>query len=288
MPRMVELERRFGSVTRGVLDGMRRAKGQRRSPINHGGGADPDGGPQALFLSLKEGMQQLVDTLAARLDGSMRRVTATVERIAGSRGAFRLAAGGDSIAADEVVLATPGYRAGELLRDIDPNLALLLETIPYNSSITIALLYARPEFEHPLDGFGFVVPRAERRPLTACTWVNTKFPHRGTASRALLRAFLGGGRAEQAFADSDERLAGLAHQELSSLMKYRPEPVAWRLHRWPRAMAQYEVGHLRRQQTIEERLHIHPGLWLTGNAYIGIGIPDCIRRSQLVAQAIGK
>jgi oxygen-dependent protoporphyrinogen oxidase len=289
MPRMVELERRFGSVTRGVLAGMRRARGQAQGPsASHDYGTElNDGTGRALFLSLKGGMQQLVDTLAARLEGRIRRVTATVEHIEGSRGAFRLAAAGDSIPADEVVLATPAYRAGELLRDRDPDLALLLEAIPYNSSVTIALLYARPEFDHPLDGFGFLVPRAEKRPLTACTWVNTKFPYRGTDSRALLRAFVGGGRAEEAGGASDEQLAAMAHQELSRLMRYRPEPVAWRVHRWPQAMAQYEVGHSHRRQMIEERLHLHPGLWLTGNAYIGIGIPDCIHRSQLVAEAIG-
>jgi oxygen-dependent protoporphyrinogen oxidase len=286
MPRMVELERRFGSVTRGVLDGMRRVNSPRRAAANHGAGPNSRP-PGALFLSLKAGMQQLVDTLAARLEGKIRRVTATVEHIAGSRGAFQLAAGGDAILADEVVLATPAYRAGELLREIDADLALLLESIRYNSSVTIALLYARPAFDHPLDGFGFVVPRAEGRPLTACTWVNTKFPYRAAAGRALLRAFLGGERADQAATDSDEHIAALAHRELSALMQYRPQPSAWRIHRWPRAMAQYEVGHLRRQQDIEQRLSRHPGLWLTGNAYIGIGIPDCIHRSRLVAQAIG-
>ena len=314
MPRLVELERRFGSVTRGVLDGMRRtqAESRGRSSAGHSSrghsssgddaGAKPNGGQQhSLFLSLRGGMQQLIDALAARLDGRVRRLTATVERIEGSRiegsgvegarmegsrGSFRLFAGGDSIHAGELVLATPAYRAGELLRNIDPELALLLETIPYNSSATIALLYARPPFAHPLDGFGFVVPRAEGRPLSACTWVNTKFPYRGTESRALLRAFLGGARAEDAAANSDEELAQLAHQELSALMGFDAEPVAWRVQRWPRAMAQYEVGHLRRQQLIEERLGMQPGLWLTGNAYIGIGIPDCIHRSQLVARAI--
>jgi oxygen-dependent protoporphyrinogen oxidase len=232
-------------------------------------------------------MQQLVDTLAARLEGRIRRVTATVEHIAGARGEFRLAAGGDSIAAEEVVLATPAYRAAALLHAIDADLAYLLETIPYNSSVTIALVYARPAFDHPLDGFGLLVPRAEKRPLTACTWVNTKFPYRAAANRALLRAFLGGERAEEACAAPDEQLGALAHQELSGLMDYHCEPVAWRVHRWPQAMAQYGVGHLRRQKAIDERLRLHPGLWLTGNAYAGIGIPDCVHRSSLVAQAIG-
>ena len=291
MPRMVEMERRFGSVTRGVLDGMRHAKpdDKRGSSSHQRDGANPEGGPpRSLFLSLQGGMQQLIDVLAARLEGNIRRVTATVENIEGSQGAFRLAAGGDSIDADDVVVATPAYRAGALLRNIDPDLALLLETIPYNSSVTIALLYARPPFDHPLDGFGFVIPRAERRPLTACTWVNTKFPYRGAENRALLRAFVGGSRAAEAGRGSDEQLAQLAHQELSTLMGFRADPVAWKVHRWPQAMAQYEVGHLQRQQAIEERLGRHPGLWLTGNAYVGIGIPDCIHRSQFVARAISK
>jgi protoporphyrinogen/coproporphyrinogen III oxidase len=286
MPRMVELERSFGSVTRGVLDGMRRARPG--SPANHSREAASAGAPRSLFLSLRGGMQQLVDALAARIEGKVRRVTAAVENVAGSRGNFQLAAGGDTILAGEVVLAAPAYRAGEMLRDFDPAIASLLEGIAYNSSVTVALLYARPEFEHPLDGFGFLVPRAEKRPLTACTWVNTKFPYRGTASRALLRAFFGGDRAAEAAAGSDQQLAQLAHQELSSLMNYRAEPVAWRVHRWPRAMAQYEVGHLERQRAIEQRLQLHPGLWLTGNAYIGIGIPDCVRRSRLIAESVGE
>jgi oxygen-dependent protoporphyrinogen oxidase len=289
MPRMVELERRFGSVTRGVLDGMRQARRD-----NHGVSSNPgaeghpgSAAPRSLFLSLRGGMQQLIDTLAARLEGRIGRVTAVAETVAGSRGAFRVAAGGDSIEADEVVLATPAYRAGELLQSIDGGLAHLLHAVPYNSSVTVALLYARPGFDHPLDGFGFLIPRAERRPLTACTWVNTKFPYRGTEHRALLRAFVGGGRAEEAAASSDDALARLAHQELSRWMGFDAEPAAWRVYRWPQAMAQYEVGHLRRQEAVEERLGRHPGLWLTGNAYIGIGIPDCIRRSQLVARGIG-
>jgi oxygen-dependent protoporphyrinogen oxidase len=288
LPRMVELERRFGSVTRGVLDGMRRAKEQGPSAADHNHGADPAAHtPRALFLSLKGGMQQLIDALSSCLEGRLRRVTGTVERIARSRGNFQLAAGGDAIAADEVVLATPAYRAGALLRELDPSLAELLETIPYNSSLTIALIYAQPEFDHPLDGFGFLVPRAEKRPLTACTWVNTKFPYRAGANRVLLRAFVGGERAGEAGTASDEQLAALAHRELRRLMGFHGEPIAWRVHRWPQAMAQYEVGHQRRQQAIDERLRLHPGLWLTGNAYIGIGIPDCVHRSRMVAQAIG-
>jgi oxygen-dependent protoporphyrinogen oxidase len=291
MPRMAELERRYGSVTRGVLAGMRRDKTSnagRPSPSRGAEAGEDNARTASLFLSMKGGMQQLIDALAARLEGKVRRITARVEHVEGTRGAYRLAAGGDSLAADEVVVATPAYRAGELLRSADPDLAALLEAIRYNSSVTVALIYARPEFDHRLDGFGFVVPRAEGCHLTACTWVNTKFPHRAPDSRALLRAFLGAAQAEKVSGDSDEQLAALAHQELSGLMGYSSEPVAWRVHRWPKAMAQYEVGHLKRQQEIDEHLRRCPGLWLTGNGYSGIGIPDCIRRSQFVARAIAQ
>jgi oxygen-dependent protoporphyrinogen oxidase len=230
-------------------------------------------------------MQQLTDTLAARLEGRVRRIAGAVERVERSGGGYRLFVGGEALAAEEVVLATPAYRAALLLRGLEEKLADLLAAVPYNSSITAALLYPRAEFEHPLDGFGFLVPRAENRALTACTWVNTKFPYRAAGNRVLLRAFFAAERAERC-AGPEEQIAETAHRELSGLMKYRQQPVTWRVQRWERAMAQYEVGHQKRQREIDERTVRLPGLWLTGNAYIGIGIPDCIRRSRQVADAI--
>jgi oxygen-dependent protoporphyrinogen oxidase len=158
--------------------------------------------------------------------------------------------------------------------------------IPYHSSITVALGYDRAGFGRPLDGFGFLVPRVERRLLTACTWVGTKFAHRVADNRVLLRAFVGAGTDESLLARSDDSLAASVREELRDIMGATETPVFARVHRWRRAMAQYTVGHQRRLDEITARLAALPGLHLAGNAYIGIGIPDCIRTAQLAAERI--
>ncbi len=278
LPTFADLERRHGSLTRGIL--------RQRALASPSKTDDQQGNRQPLFLTLKQGMRQLVDALAERLEGKVRIVTGTAQALDGSRGSFRLRVNGESLESDEVVVATPAYQAAELMRAHDAQLARRLGEITYTSSITASLLYPRPPFDHSLDGFGFLVPRAEGMRLTACTWVNTKFPERVASDRVLLRAFLAAEQAEAAWDQPDERVVALVHEELSSLMGFRADPVEWRLYRWPRAMAQYEVGHKDRIDEIETRLQGTPGLHLAGNAYTGIGIPDCIRRSKSLAEKI--
>ncbi len=280
LPRFVEIERQYGSLTRGMLRARRGASGLSGPPSN--------GQPESLFLSLKGGMQQLTDTIAARIGASVRRITGTVQTLQAAEGRFRLHIDGEVLAADEVVLALPAYRVGQLVQNSDARLAELLCGIPYSSSITVALLYDRAGWRHPLNGFGFLVPRAEHRPIAACTWVNTKFPSRVAENRVLLRGFLAAGQAEALSSCSDEEVAQVVHRECSDLMDFRQEPVGWVIHRWSRAMAQYEVGHQRRIEELEARLAHLPSLHLSGNAYNGIGIPDCIRRSRGVAEKVAK
>ncbi len=271
LPRFVELERKYGSLTRGILKSRPKPRpGASRKP-------------GSLFLTLKGGMGVLTGTLAEKLEGRLERVTAEVIGVERAGGGFALATGGGTLEADQVVLAVPANRAAPLLERFDPQLAGLLGQVRYHSSITISLVYRRPEFEHPLNGFGFLIPRAEKRQLAACTWVNTKFAHRAADDRPLLRAFLAGEKAEALLSLSDAELGEMAHDELSEIMGFTANPAACRVHRWPRAMPQYEVGHQALVEEIERKVDAIPGLYLTGNAFTGIGIPDCIRRSRQVA-----
>jgi oxygen-dependent protoporphyrinogen oxidase len=228
-------------------------------------------------------MQQLVDALSDAIAGSVTIARTGVQRLERLDTGFRASGPGLSLESQAVVLAVPAYIAGDLLRPLDAALGDLLSVIPYHSSITVALGYDRAGFRHRLNGFGFLVPRVERKLLTACTWVGTKFPHRVGDHRVLLRAFIGAGDRDDLLDRSGNDLVAAVREELRDLMGVTETPLFAGVHGWRRAMAQYTVGHLRRQEEINARLARLPGLHLAGNAYLGIGVPDCIRTAQLAA-----
>ena len=273
LPRFVELEQRYGSLSRGMAASMAKARKAAR-----GGGS--------LFLTLRGGMQQLVDVLVDRIRDDVRVLHEKAATLRRADAAWELRFDERTLRADAIILAVPAYRAAALLRESNPDVVDALESIPYSSSLTAALIYHRPEFTHPLDGFGFLVPRAEGRLLTACTWVNTKFPYRAPETRGLLRAFLAGKNAEERAELSDDEIARAVHRELRQLMGYDAKPAAARIARWKRTMAQYPVGHGETVREIRARLESTPGLYLSGNAYEGIGVPDCVRLSRDIVRRI--
>lgn len=273
LPMFVELERKYGSLTLGILVGRARRSGTESSG--------------SLFLTLRKGLQQLIDALTERIEGTVERVSATAVGIEKTDGGFRvLLSEGEPMDVEQVIAAVPAYRAAELIGGLDSELVEKLGEIPYHSSITAALLYEKETFDHPLDGFGFLVPASEGRALAACTWVNTKFDHRAAADTVFVRGFVSADEAERRMGESDDALTGLAHGEVSGLMGFRAKPRTAKVHRWQRAMAQYEVGHRKRLDAIEGRVGNLSGLHLGGNGYTGIGIPDCIRRSREIVERI--
>ncbi len=272
LTRFVELESRYGSLTRGVLATMRQAASQGRKG--------------SLFRSLKGGLGQLTGALQDRVPG-IDVVHGDAESVERTGDAFRIRVDGDWIEAAHVVLACPAYEAANLCRGLDAEAAELMEAIPYSSSMTVALGYDRASFGHPLNGFGFLVPGKERRRMIACTWVGTKFSHRVSDDRVMLRVFLGGADDPEILAEPDETVFRIVREELGDIMGVTETPVFSRASRWPRSMAQYTVGHEARIERIEERIARIPNLHLVGNAYHGIGIPDCVRMGKEVAGAIG-
>jgi oxygen-dependent protoporphyrinogen oxidase len=195
-------------------------------------------------------------------------------------------ADGRSLSAAAVILATPAYTAADLIGSMHPRLAAELRAIRYVSTATLSLGYRRADFEHPLDGFGFVVSARDKSRLMACTWTSTKFEGRAPEANLLLRCFLGGPR-NQALVDlPDAELVRLARDELRGIMGVKAEPVLARIYRWPQANPQYDVGHLERVGQIEALAADLPGLHLTGSPYRGVGIPDCIEQGQTTAQAV--
>ncbi len=271
LTRFAELEAQYGSLTRGVLAERKRA---RRA-----------GRPQPLFQTLKDGLGQLVAALEAAIAGRCEVRHSEVERLEPSASGYRLLARDGHLDAAHVVLACPAYEAGRLVGALDSGLAGALGEIPYSSSLTLSLVYDRAALGHPLDGFGFLVPKRERRTLVACTWVGTKFSHRVPANLAVLRCFAGG-MDHRVIEEDDATLIAQVREELRRLMGVTAEPRLARIARWPRSMAQYTVGHAARLAGIQAALERLPGLHLAGNAYTGIGISDCIRMGRQAAGRI--
>jgi oxygen-dependent protoporphyrinogen oxidase len=188
--------------------------------------------------------------------------------------------------AEGVILATPSYVSAELIADFAADLAGELRPIEYASTATVTLAYRASDLPRPLDGYGYVIPRREGRKALACTWTSTKFPHRAPDGYALLRVFIGRAGQETEIDWDESGLLTIAREELRLTLGITAKPRLYRIYRWDRAMPQYNFGHAERLEQIERCLAAHPGLALAGNAYQGIGIPDCIHSGEMAAERI--
>jgi protoporphyrinogen/coproporphyrinogen III oxidase len=272
LPRFAELAERYGSLTRGVL--AERAKARSKGPA------------QPLFRTLKGGLGQMVDAVARAIAGSAEVRQGRAEALERTPSGFRVRIAGDWLEAGHVVLACEAHNAAPLVSGLDGRLSELLAMVPYSSSMTVALGFHAADFVRPPAGFGFLVPARDRRKLVACTWVGTKFSHRVPADKIVARCFLGGMEGGAVLEESDGSIAAAVTQELRDIAGVTARPLFSRIFRWPRSMAQYVVGHRARQSEVEARLADIPGLHLAGNAYQGIGIPDCIRLGRAAAEKI--
>jgi len=263
LPRFVEMEATRGSLGRAVM-------GTRAVSVG------------SLFKTLASGLGTMIDTLATYANVKH----AEVEIVEPRGAAFAVRAGGDWTDASNVIFATPAPAASALIEKVEPELARLLKEIPYSSSVLVTLIFDAAKFDGLRAGFGFLVPKRERDRMAACTFVATKFPHRAPDDRIILRCFFGGIGDEAILGESDDSMITIAREELRRILSLTAAPLLTTVSRWPRSMAQYTVGHGARIQEIKTRAAGHPGLHLAGNAYDGIGIPDCVRTGRQAAANI--
>lgn len=304
LPKLVEMEQEYGSLTRGMLASyakMRKAMrdravsaGSRATYSSVPGSAAQSrvGGSRTIFTTLKGGMSQLTNALAAQLNPANLRVRTPVSAVepTGAGWIVRTGSAAAGPAAeqnfDAVILATPAWAAGRMLERVDAELAAELTAVTYSSSVTVNLVYDDEAALKLPEGFGFLVPAIEGRSMLACTFVHRKFLGRTPEGMAVLRAFLGGMRGEALLAETDAHLVATVRRELQEILGIAAEPTAERVTRWSRSMAQYSVGHNARKARIAERVAQWKGLFLAGNAYDGIGISDCIRLGKKAAGEI--
>jgi protoporphyrinogen/coproporphyrinogen III oxidase len=275
-PRFVDAERRHGSVLRA---------------LRHAAATAPPSVDGA-FKSLPGGLSEMVQALVARIGEAQVCTNTDVARIARPSSADPSApfhidlSSGNRIDAKAVIVATPAYVTERLLRETDAELARLCGEVRYASAATVVLAFRRDAVAHPLNGSGFVVPRVEASPILAASWLSSKWPHRAPDDRVLMRAFFGGTRDPGALERSDQELVALSLSALTPLLGIAGEPQLTRVYRWERANAQHDVGHLQRVAAIDRRLADHPGLFLTGSGFRGVGIPDCVTDARATARAV--
>ncbi|HLF01654.1 MAG TPA: protoporphyrinogen oxidase, partial [Anaerolineales bacterium] len=255
-PQLRQTELANGSLIKGMLAAKRKAP-------------TPNGKSWAAFLTPTTGLAEIVEALEKRLGGVEVRLGSRATRVEAASSGYRIGLeNGESLAADAVIFATPAFITADLISNLDSQISTALRAIPYVSTATVSVAHPLRDTRsaRPLDGYGYIIPRAESRPILACTWTSTKFPHRAPEGFGLIRAFIGCAGQQEVLERDDAELLDLVRDELRRTLGITAPPMLHRVFRWPRAMPQYTLGHLDRLAVIEARLARLSGMFVAGNA----------------------
>ncbi|MFO7907937.1 MAG: protoporphyrinogen oxidase [Pirellulaceae bacterium] len=283
MPRFREMEKKHGSLIRAV---MRQVKDRAGSSDR-----DSSGGRYSMFVAPRDGVSSLIEALANRLPRGTIRLNAGVTGLKRERDGGWLvscdsngADGAESERFDAVVVATPAKTAAQLVKETDDGLAENLAAIDHSGCVIVSLAYDRSRISHPMDGFGFVVPAVENRQILSGSFSSVKYPGRAPEGKVLMRVFIGGALQPELLELPDDRLVQIASDELASCLGIQGGPLKTRIARLPCSMPQYYVGHRERVTDIRQRARAAGGLFITGNALEGVGMPYCVHSGERTAE----
>ena len=277
MPQFLEMEERYGSVIKGMYQGYR--KGNK--------GVMPDSGARySLFVSFKKGMKTLVEALVRKIPEGSIKTGVAVEGIKEAYDGWEVTTGDGILNAAGVIITTPAYITAGLLENAAGESAALLRKIEYASTAVVILAYRKEDIETELGGFGFVVPRTERSSIIACSFSSEKFPGRAPQGFTVLRIFVGGALDPDTYKMEDPSIIETVRKEIGPLLGINSDPVFTIIKRYPGAMPQYHVGHRELVEGIQREIKKLDGLEIAGNAFGGVGIPDCINSGERAAERL--
>jgi len=274
MPQFIEMEQKYGSVIKAMLHN----KNENRKD---------SGARYSQFLSFKNGMGTLINALKQSLEGCIS-LNEAVTKISRNEESWEIQTERRNIEASGVIVTTPSYHTASLAQNFDTELASELASIEYASSSVVIFAYKTKEISHELNEFGFVVPNVEKSDLIACSFSSIKFDGRAPEDHILIRAFLGGALNPEIVNLDDNQIIDRAKNELEKILGIKGNPEFTLIQRYPDAMPQYHLGHLDKVANIQNRLLEYKGLEIAGNAYSGVGIPECVYSGEQAAENILK
>ena len=278
-PRIHEIETEYGSLIRGLIKLQKKAK-------REGSKKTPGPGPGGILTSFDAGMSALTDRLAEQL-GSRIRIATPVKEIdrEGTRYILQLEDGAVE-ESDTVILASPAHTQARILKAMDSTLASLLDEIPYPALSVVCFGYRKQQVGDVLDGFGFLIPSKEQRDVLGTIVDSNVFTGRAPEGSILLRSMVGGARKPELALLPDDQLIDRVRSDLQDILGLDADPDFVRIFRHEKAIPQYVVGHAARLASIDECLQSHPGLVLTGNAFKGVSLNDCVVSAGKTAEAL--
>ncbi|RJR14828.1 MAG: protoporphyrinogen oxidase [Nitrospiraceae bacterium] len=284
-PRIKELEQQYGGLLKALLKIRKEKKKEAIVRSQESGQNKVSVAPGGKLTSFYDGAQTMTDALAEKL-GDRLRVGVPVHGIVKNGNRYQLHTSKNTFEADIVILASPAYASAEILRDFDSEISKTLSDIPYPHVAVVCFGYKKEKIGHPLNGFGFLVPRIEGRKILGTLWDSSIFPNRAAEGHALLRTMAGGAQHPDIAELEDEKIVSAVFDELKPVLTLKSDPDMVKIYRWDKAIPQYVPGHSDKLRLLDEKLRAHPGLYLTGNSYRGIGMNDCVENGHKLADEI--
>ncbi len=285
-PRFVQMEQKSGSLILGMLSAMKN-----RPQATLSGPPPKSGAPKmTYFMSFKNGMQTLSQACADLIGKDSIRLNASVRAVEPKGKGYSVTLENNEILeADHVMIASAAYDAAGMINGFDQTLADQMKKIEWSSSATVSIAFRKKDVKTPLNGFGFIVPRAEGRRINAVTYSSIKWSFRAPDDTVLVRAFVGGGHHEELVQELDDaEMVKMALEEFDAVLGLKANAQFTKVYRWFKGMPKYTVGHLDRISVLDRTLAAHPGLHAIGCSYKGIGLGDCIHEAQVAAEKILK
>jgi len=273
-PMMVEMEKDYGSLFKALIAKKRAGKKATAA------------GPGGRLTSFKNGLYTLIEVMHDKYKNHVK-TGYTVTGVNRNDDIYQLTfKNREPQSFDIVICAAPTWAAADMFKDMNKDLAELLESIPYASISVVCSGYRREDITHDLSGFGFLIPRGQDKRILGSIWTSSIFKDRSPQGMVQFRTMIGGDMDPEAVILSNDSLKTLAADELSSIIGITGQPAYTKIFKYERGIPQFMTGHPDRMTRLERFQTQYPGLYFTGNAYEGVGLNDCIVRSDKIVRSL--